>query len=915
MKTPILSLMAILALSLVAQPAQSRTLDLVFMPPLIEEQNICGPVQRDEKEDELTNGPGSIYLTNPQRLRFIARDIRRLMVDDPDQWFDFIMMLLEWRERLDPEVSSLATLLDKIRLHIDADRLEQLKAARLLEQLREQDALLTSSQRLILAHYYLGGIGVAPDIDYAHELIRIAAYAGNAGALMDIARLELQGTPVPDWDAPLDMTVTLAFSGMLGQMNSSVCRRAERIAQEYRNGDVVSSNPDVVYAWYKFAADLGAAEAAWRVVEFHLSADAARKDNEVMLHYLRLAIDRGFALEDAQVERLKSVGDVDEATLRSILGYNLSADTGRTRPSVSLYFQLAVNLDGETADRDGQYFEYLQELSQFEAAPGWVFTLLAKEVEGREGRWAAEPKILALLETATERGDPDGMQLLAQKLIHQRDDPAQLHRAINLLMDTVSRHGMMSSMDHLDALYRCQANEAPMLAEAEFWATNYQATQDRTVRVSPTDLIALDPFREPFMLAKLQSQALEGRSPSLAGFLQRIQVNPWASKRAQRLWAARTDHSDKALEAFVKLEFALATNPAERHLAVELFRRVYLNNGVTTALDLATVLVEDNSRNPVIAQEIIALLTKAGNRGEGASIWLKARLLPKDQHQIVVYEEFKDIIEERGDFLALLFSLPYIPANKLDDYIDRAVSLMHCGTKDADVLGDGYAIHMKAEMSYHWRRIGLNFRGGNVLSKLGLSDSQMRAYNIGTSPTERDIYLRLLDEGEKSASRNLFLLTADTDLETYDPEAASEYLLAILARAEPGDELWVLRQYHRAVPALRAILARKIDIENVYRRAAESGDTRAQLDYGLYLRQTATTIPDLQQSAHWLNESAEGGNVAAMTELGYAMAMGLGGQGGVATPEIALSWLEKAAQLGDERAEKLARLVRLGLGL
>jgi TPR repeat protein len=690
---------ATLVFALSFQPAHSRSLDLVFMPPQVELQNICSPDKFEAKPDDLTVEGGDDTLNDPQRLRFIRRDLRRLLADDPDHWFDFIITLLDWRAELDPEISPLATLLDKVRLHIDAGRLEQLKQSKLIEQIRQQDQNLTSNQRLILAHYYLGAIGVARDVEYGQELIRTAAFAGNAEALLNIARMDLQGNPVPGWEAPLDMTVTLAFSGMLGQMNSSVCRRAERIAREYRNGDVVSSNAEVVYAWYKFAADLGGAEAAWRIVEFHLNADAARKDNEIMLQYLRLAIERGITIEDDQVDRLISAGDVDEETLRAILGYNLSADLGRVRPSVSPYFQLAVNLDGDTADEDSVHIDYLRELTRFETAPGWVYTDLAKEVLVRRGRWAAEEEALELLEVAVEKEDPEGMQFLARKLIRQRDDPVKLQRSINLFTETVDRYGMMSSMDYLETLYRCQANEAPMLSEAEFWEHNYRATQDLTVKVSATDLIALDQFREPLLLAQIQTQALSGRIPSLANYVQRVQVDPLATDRAHRLWAGRVNQSDKALEVFVELDFELATNPAERHLAIELFRRIYLNNGVTSALDLAIALTEDNVRDPKIADEILFLLTKAGNRGEGASIRLKARLMSEEVDPVEIYEEFKDIIEERGDFLALMFAIPYIPASKLDDYIDRAVSLMSCSTKDADELGDAYAFHLLPEMA------------------------------------------------------------------------------------------------------------------------------------------------------------------------------------------------------------------------
>lgn len=917
MNTRLPSLLGALALCwpLAVQPARATTLDLVFLPPVIEKQDICNPEPREEKPDDLTVEGDDEDLSNAERLRFLRRDIRRLRAEGPDEWFDFILTLIDWRAELDPSISPVAILLEKIGLHVDAGRLDALTTAGLIAQVRAKEGVLTSAQRLVLAHYYMGGVAVERDVAYANELIRTAALAGNADALLDIARMEIEGNPMPGWEAPLDITVTLAFGGMLGQMDAGVCGRAGRIAREYFSGGVVTANPDVALAWYRFAADLGGAQGAWKIVEHHLNADAAAKDNAEMLDYLRLAVQRGIALEDNQIDRLITSGGVDLETLRTILGFNHSAQPDRLRPSVAPYFQLAVNIDGDEADDDNLYVKYLRELTRFENAPGWVYTYLARELLVARGRWAAEPEALDLLEIAAERDDPEGMRLLAKKLVRQRDNPAQLQRAINLLSESVTRHGWVKSMDDLDTLYRCQANDAPRLEEADLWAANYRATLDATLGISATDLIKLDPFREPIELARLQSQALDGRAQSLANYLQRVQVDPFSGETEKRLWAARLDSSNKALEEFAKLEFELATNPAERHLAVELFRRIYLNNGVTTALDLAITLTEDNARDPAIADEIIALLTKAGNRGEGASIRLKARLLTGRGDSVStieafrsVFEEFEDVIEERGDFLALMFAIPYVSVDKVDDYIDRAVSLMNCGTKDADELGDAYAIRLAPDLSYHWRRIGLTFEGGHVLSKLRLSDLQMKAYRNGRAPDAVAVYRRILAEGGDGALQNLFVLTADPDLPSYDPNAAAGHLLAVLERGAPGDDTWALSQYHGAVPAVQAIVAQRIDIAAIYRRAAQTGDVAAQLDYGLFLRETATTTADLLESARWLGAAAKSGNVAAMRELGLALMLGLGG---APDGETALTWLDQAAQAGDAEAADMARLLRL----
>lgn len=885
--------------------ARADTLDLAFMPPQVVPQDLCLPGREDE-EDDLTIGIGDDELTDAIRLQYIRRDIRNLQAQDADRWFDFIETLIAWQARLDPGFAGTGATLARIALHVDAGRLEDLQALGLIDQLRAGARNLTNAQRMILAQYYLNGIGVAEDADFARDLIRTSAYGGNPEALLAIARMELQGDPVPEWDAPLDMTVTLAFGGMLGEMNADVCGHAERIGQEYLNGDVVTRNPDIALAWFRFAADLGGASAAWRVVQFHLEAPADRKDNDEMLAYLRLAIARGIAVDAVQADRIRAVSNVDENLLRQMLGYNFSADDGRTRPSVAGYFQLRVNVDSPQADPDSLYLDYLREVILFDAAPGFAFTTLAQEVLFRVGRWAGEAEAMALLDEAARRGDAEGMQLLAQMLIRYRDDPAQLNRAVNLLTEAVDRYGRAGAIDDLDGLFRCQANEAPLPDQADYWAAAYRATEAQTVEISATDLIALDPFKVPETLAQIQTQALRGDPFSLARYMQLVQVDPLATEDAQRLWAGRTDNSDKALEVFAELEFSLATNPAERALAVELFRRVYLNNGVTTALDVSVALVEDNGRDPAVAAEIVAYLTQAGNRGEGAAIRLLARLTDAATPQSDTYQQFARIIADRGDFLALMFAIPYVNLETANDYVDRAVSLMSCGTKDVAELADAHTIMQAQDLTYHWQQIGLVIAYGDVLAKLAISDRQMDAYDTGAAPTARAVLERALADGDLAARRSLYALTANPDLPSYDAAAAADYLLALLPQA--ADEGFVLTQYRRADPDIRALVDARIDLAPVLRNAADRGDIVARRDYGLLLLGTATTLAEVQTAIGWLQRAAEGGDVVAMLEYGRILANGTG------LPQDragALVWLDQAARGGNAEAAALARLQRL----
>ncbi len=894
-----------------APQAQARTLDLAFLPPDIPRRNVCTPPLEDFFQD-LQVGEEIDQLTNPIRIRYLNRDINRLQARDPVKWFNFINELITRLAQVDPDFGGVDELVARINLYIDAERLDQLRADGLVPRLRQREVEMDSNQRLILAQFYLNGIGVAVDREYAQKLILDAAFQGNANALLSIARFQLEGDPLPGWDAPLDLTVSMAFGGLLGTLNEFVCGRAERIALEYLNGEVVSRNEDVAMEWYKFSADMGGANGAWLIVQHHLNAPADRKDNEEMLRYLQLAVERGITIDYTEMERIKSASDVQEEELLQILGYNFSEDMNRTRRSISPYFRLVVNIDGDRLDEESLYMDYLREIAQLPSAPGWIHTELAKEVLIRKGRWAGEPDAIAYLEEAVARDDPEGMQLLAKLLTRYRDDPSQVQRVISLLTLAVERHGLADAMDDLDGLYRCKLNDAPRMREATAWARAYRASMDKTFSVTPGDLLVMDPYKDPRHVAIVQTQALMGRSTSTANYAQRVQADGMSTDSARRLWAERIDRSDQALEAFAELEFDLATNPTERDLAVELFRRIYLNNGVTTALDLAIALVEHDARDESIADEVIELLTMAGNRGEGAAIRLLARLQSREgRDQADVYRQFSQEIENRGDFLALMFAIPYIPRDRLDDYIDRAVSEMVCGTKDADELGDAYAIWGDQRLTFQWRVIGLQMDYGHTLSKLRLSDAQMDQWRRGDPPNARQVFDRLLSEGEANANRELYRLTADPDLETYDPQAAAGYLAALLERGAEDDESFVLANVRAATSELREAIGAMFDISTAYTRAIENGSPEAQFEYGMYLRKTATDPRDLADSASYLRQAAENGVVEAMVEYGYVLAYGIGIPQNMR--EAAL-WLERAERSGSDRAASLSSLIRLGAG-
>lgn len=894
---------------ILAGPAIAQTalppLEMAFLPPEVTQRDLCNRTSDTAVPSKPLTEGGEGTLSDAERLRFLASDIRNYQRRDAALHFDFISDLITRRASFDAEFAGIEESFARIDLYLAAGRLSELDRAGFVRQLVDTIETLGNQHRVRLAQYLRMGVGIAADPARAQELIRDAAYDGHARALLEIAHLQRQGLLVDGWTAPLDLTVTMAFGGMLGEMTPGVCGRAERIAQEYLKGEVVAFNPEVALAWRRFAADLGSVKAAWRVVEYYLGANELDRDRAALRHYLRRAVALGHSVSDAEADTLAASGVFSPKELFAVFRTTSGGDRGRALlPYIELDLELGIDLDGMVAGNDGAMHRYLEEVVQLPSAPGQIFTRLAAEVSAAGGRWAAENEILDLLEEAVRRDDPDGMARLAQRLIRYRDDPARIARAEALLIDTVDRFGRASSMDQLDTLYRCQVNDAPRLAEATHWARAYRASSHWGLPLSAVDLVTLDAYKSPEAIARIQSQALQGRSSALADQAQRVQSMPLRSAAALRYWASRLDNSDQALEAFAELQFELARGPAERAQALAFFRRIYLNNGVTTALDLAVALIEDNGRDPEVAAEIRALLVQAGNRGEGAAIRLLSRLDAARRSPAEVYAQFAEAIEARGDFLALMIAIPHLPEYQVDDYVDRAVSLMNCGSKDADELGEAFAARGLAGPSFHWRQVGLGMEGGHLLSKLQLSDPQVAMVDTGAAPGPVEIAERIRSDGGTGLHRRLFAQRANPDLVSYDPEAAAT---EILRGFETGDIGWALGAYRGADRQVQRELSERADLGEMFRQGAESGDRHAAYALGMILRDRAQTPDEFARSARWLEVAAQAGHDAAMVDLGVALGFGLGiGR----DRGRALDWLDRAAKMGHPDAAELVDLIR-----
>lgn len=895
-----------LALVLAATAVRAERLNLSFLPPDLPPSDICNkaPERFGDDETQVTDGEtDQETLDDTGRLEFLTRDIRNLRRKDAEGSFDYIMALITRRAELDPAFAGTPETFERIDTYLAAGRIDGLRESGLIQALADRLPDLGWTETVRLSRFYMNGLGVAKDRDFAVGLIVDQAYLGSANALLEVLRMQLRGEEVDGWSVPTDETARLAFGGLIGRLNGGMCARAERMAREYIDGDLLAPNPTLAFAWRKFAADMGGGDTAWRVVEHYLSADGTGMDEVALRHYLQQAVRNGAVILPETVDEVVASSAKTEAEVRRVLGRNHVRTMSSERRSPAGYFDLDVRITPPTISEDGEYFQYLTEVSAYPEAPGHVLTSLAKEIFLRKGRWAGEEDALPLLEEAISRGDPEAMDLMAGLLLRRPEDPVNLERAEALLSEIVGRFGQADGMKSLDRLYRCQLPGAPYLPEADHWAGSYRAANVEPLSISAPDLAALDGRQDPDAVARIQSLALRGHSGSAADWLSYLQSDRFAPDAALRHWARRVAGSDVALEDWMVDEFELALSAEARDGAVELFRRVYLDIGSSVALELAVALVDHSGHDPGVAAEIGEILTASARRGEGAAIRLLQRLTGEDGS--AVYRRFAKEIEARGDFLAHMFAAPFVPDETFERYMQRAVSLMNCSTKDVMELADAHVARGLDDAAAHWLRVGLALDGGNSLSKLGLSDRQVARFDRGQSIAADMLDRPVVAESGLADLQMTFLETADRRSDRYDPETAGEALAGIFGLPERDAYLWALGEYRRTSGTVRKAVDRRIDVVTGLTRAAEAGDRAAQYELGMLRRVTAKTPQELETSMDWMAEAADAGHRDAMIEYAYGIGFGIGRR---ADPKLAMIWLDRAERLHPGSAEGLRAL-------
>lgn len=885
--------------------AQSAPLELAFRPPEIPPRAVCTPRPSDAETIAFwSNWDGKPFAGMSSAI--VKRDIKRLQHIDAKAWIGTIEQMIALLAERDTRFSGQNAVLAQIQALQAVGQFERIRKLQLVPQLAENANEASPRIQNALAELFRDGVGINRDLARADALLVQAGYSGNADALLTLSKRALDGEPVAGWDVPTELAVTMAFGSLVGELNATICDRTARIAREYRNGGIVQRDPQLAHDWYRFTADLGDANAAWKVVEYHMQAEELARDNQILLTYLQQAAEAKLPFAQIELGRIYESGTLLPRDLDKALSLFRQAASTNFRSGLT---RLALFLE-DHADAyphlEAERVAALRSLADRDDAPGWVFTRLAAQVRDGKGRWAGLSEIVSHLEKASALNDMEGKSRLALALLANRQSPQGFERAADLLAQVVSVHGGVTPSKQLYNAYMCQSKSSPRVVEANYWRNIEAATDTANIALTGRELVDLVKFRDAKSLAILQSQALYGRPSSLASWIKFIELSDDHADELEQFWQDFSDQFPLVLTALAKLERDLAITPKDRQATIELFQKEYEKSGAAAAVSFVQASISDPTAHGSL--DILELLDEAAKQGMGDAMRLMAQVTDDQSGAVSVYATYAKQIAINGDFSALLFALPYVRPPEQEDYFHRAIGIMRCDYQSAMALvRAAHSVGNDAKVE-QWLTIASHLVGGTTWAMVDLAQAKLEFLGEEASHEVLVLLRSAADAGDRAAQIDLFELVMMPGSEAYDPKLAVGMVQRAVEAQDYTQLAAYLARYRRGHSQFKAHFETALDVPKIYQVAAQAGDVPSMRSFGIYLRESAKDSIELAQATEWLNKAAAGGDATAMAEYGLALAFGLGTDANLPEAKI---WLTKAAEGGNKRAIQIMTLLAL----
>jgi TPR repeat protein len=696
--------------------------------------------------------------------------------------------------------------------------------------------------------------------------------------------------------------VTMAFGALVGKLDPEICDRIGRIAREYAKGTVVEQNYEASERWFRLAADLGDPNAAWKVAGMHLASEQIVKNNDTLIKYMTQAADGGVLAAKVELGKAYEAGALVPADrAKADLYYTEAAEAGNRAAMLRLMAMLEPQIV-DPAKRT-RYEALLQQLIALPDSPGLPFSKLAELVLDEKGRWAGEAEAMALLEEGVKRGDGDSAQLLANVLLRHRDEPGAFERATELLTNAVTNTGKINPMTDLRHSYLCLAPTGVNARLSNFWLLNEETAGNSTKFMKPVEIDALTEAGNPIGIATLQTQALYGRPNSLAYYLYYLdQTN--ADESTKAFWLARRDASPSAIDADARYALKIGMAPEVLEKTIATLENARALGFEKAGLDIASVLLDYFPNDEERTAKAVGYLREAAAKGWGEAL---NRLLFLGQEagetKASLYEQYAEVIEERGDAEALIFATSVIddPAMKAD-YLERAASVMDCEFDVTLKLAGAYASLDEGAGAEHWLDVALHLAANDGWRHAAVADQYIALNGDVHLQKAIALYEKGVELGDNTSIGRLVKIYSEPDTGGYAPKKAVTMFKTLIAAADVS-QLKDIRQRVMDAPAvIRNNVLAEVSWVDLYKKPAEAGNVVAMRELALYLEENATSPADVADASLWLKRASDGGDADAMVALAKAYAMGIGTAPSI---EQAMLLLKQAAGTGNVEAQKL----------
>ncbi|HAU78303.1 MAG TPA: hypothetical protein DCW88_23160 [Agrobacterium sp.] len=874
--------------------ATSQQLKIEFLPPKVEPAKIC--VQRATDEDIATRWTAWDRQKLPDAKEWvILREAQRLRDLDAVRNFDLVQTIIDrLGERSDLTPNDVVA--EKIQLHLRASKLNELESSGLLTKLFAVGNAMSAREMKLAADLILTGVtknhgGEAE----AERLLVRAASNGHADALLTLAKSQLSGKPVPGWEMEPSLAITMALGSMVGKLDDRICERVSRIAREFEKGEAVAPDRRIAEAWLRVAADLGDGASAWKVARYHLESTAIEKDNETLLRYLKMAADNGVVPAMVELAKIYNTGAIVERNETLAREYFIkAADVGNK--SGLTHLAAIYRADSDNLQSLQAYEDTLRELAKLNDAPAWVFSRLGNLTLEKQGQWAGEAEATAFFEKGAKLRDISSMNSLAEMRFRHVDEPGRFNEATNLLRAVLENFGVTGTVNDLKAAYLCRRPGGPDFVEAAKW----DEMSDEEVASNWPLWRIVKLWRRPdaVEIAALQSEALYGRSDALAAYLYYLKLTA-AEPATMREWTAKVSANGDAGVGHAKLLLSAATNDSMKQEALQLYLSAAETGSVATQVASAIAVIANLPDNEQLRKLALGYLEKASAEGNGRAMRALASLRGQEE----IYRQYKDVIASDGDSTALMFAAE--SENSTRDrarLLSMASSIMDCNFENAFSLAKAYA-PIDAAKSQNWITIAqtVSEQRGWRFRLL----AEFVAQNQGSDAAQKSIalYEDAVRLGDMKAEMVLLSHYSDPTKKTYSKDKAAEVVLSSISNTTPDQLYERVARIKKMNDPIRSLVLSKVNLHDLYKSAAESGDPGGMREYAKYVMTEPRPGEGVEQVQTLLTTAAKFNDVPAMLILARNHAYGIGGP---VSLDEARGWLRKASALGsDEAAEML----------